>query len=91
MTTYQSSLTQPRVPPQNTEAEQSVLGSILLKDKAFGNVMEILQPDDFYSPAHRTIFDAMVTLFERNEPQDLITLTNLLKDNNQLDEIGGPT
>ncbi len=91
MTTYQPSLSQSRVPPQNTEAEQSVLGSILLKDKAFGNVMEILQPADFYSPAHRIIFDAMVTLFERNEPQDLITLTNLLKDNNQLDEIGGPT
>lgn len=91
MTTYQQSPTPTRVPPQNIEAEQSVLGSILLKDKAFGNVMELLQPDDFYSPAHRIIFDAMITLFEKNEPQDLITITNLLNDNNQLEEIGGAT
>lgn len=78
-----------KLPPQNMEAEQSVLGSILLKDKIFGTVLEILQPDDFYSPAHRIIYGACIDLFERNEPQDLITLTNLLKDTNKLDTIGG--
>ncbi len=78
-----------RVPPQNAEAEQSVLGSILLSDKSFSTVLELLQAEDFYSSRHKVIFEAMIELFEKNEPQDLITITNLLKDQNQLDEIGG--
>ncbi len=78
-----------RVPPQNLEAEQSVLGSILLKANVFGNVLEIIQPEDFYSPAHRIIYDGMITLFEKNDPHDIITLTNHLKDHNRLDEVGG--
>ncbi|HKJ63915.1 MAG TPA: replicative DNA helicase, partial [Desulfopila sp.] len=78
-----------RVPPQNLEAEQSVLGSILLKANVFGNVLEILQPEDFYSPAHRIIYDGMISLFEKNDPHDIITLTNHLKDHNRLDEVGG--
>ena len=80
-----------RIPPQNLEAEQSVLGSILLKDKSLSAVLEILEPSDFYRNCHKLIFEAMIDLFEKNEPQDLITLTNLLKDKNQLDEIGGPS
>jgi len=82
-------LTSAKVPPQNLEAEQSVLGSILLKDKVFGNVLEILHAEDFYSPAHRIIFSAMTSLFEKNDPQDLITLTNYLNDENRLEEVGG--
>ena len=78
-----------KLPPQNLEAEQSVIGSILLKEKSFGQVLEILHPDDFYSPAHRIIYNALIILFEKNEPQDLITLTNLLKDQKQLEDIGG--
>lgn len=89
MTMPHSPFTPSRVPPQNVEAEQSVLGSILLKEKAFGNVVEILQPSDFYTPGHRIIFEGLVSLFEKNEPQDLITITNFLKDNNQLEEVGG--
>ncbi len=89
MSTPHPTLASSKVPPQNNEAEQSVLGSILLNAKAFGNVLEILQSSDFYLPAHRIIFEAMVTLFEKNEPQDLITISNILKDNNQLEEIGG--
>lgn len=89
MTYQQTSATLSKVPPQNLEAEQSVLGSILLKENAFGNVIEILTADDFYSPAHKSIFKAMVALFEKNEPHDLITLTNYLKDDNCLDDIGG--
>jgi replicative DNA helicase len=89
MSSLQPSPSLSRVPPQNLEAEQSVLGSILLKDNAFGNVLEILSPDDFYSPAHRIIFNAMLALFEKNDPQDIITLTNYLKDENTLGEIGG--
>ncbi len=78
-----------KIPPQNIEAEQSVLGSLLLKDKSLSTVLEILSPTDFYKNNHKVIFEAIVALFEKNEPQDLITVTNLLKDKNQLDEIGG--
>lgn len=78
-----------RVPPQNLEAEQSVLGSLLLQDKNFGVVLEILKPDDFYTTSHKIIFEALIDLFQRNDPQDLITVTNLLNDKNQLDEVGG--
>ena len=78
-----------RIPPQNLEAEQSVLGSILLKDRSLSAVLEILGPSDFYKKGHKLIFEAMIELFEKNEPQDLITLTNLLKDKNELEEIGG--
>lgn len=80
-----------RIPPQNIEAEQSVLGSVLLKAKSFGNVLEILKPNDFYLQAHKMIYEAMLDLFEKNEPQDLLTITNLLRDNNQLEKIGGST
>lgn len=78
-----------KIPPQNLEAEQSVLGSILLKDRALSTVLEILSSKDFYRNSHRLIFEAMIELFEKNEPQDLVTVSNLLKDKNQLDEIGG--
>ena len=80
-----------RIPPQNVEAEQAVLGSILLKADVFGTVLEILTPDDFYKDTHRLIYNAMIDLFDRNEPQDLLTVTNLLRDLNKLDKAGGPT
>jgi len=89
MSNYQASSIASKVPPQNLEAEQSVLGSILLKDSSFGQVIEILKAEDFYSPGHKLIFEAMVSLFEKNEPHDLITLTNYLKDTNALSEVGG--
>ncbi len=79
-----------RLPPQNLEAEQCVLGSILLQKGALVKVLETLAPDDFYREAHKTIFTAMLALFEKNEPQDLITVTNILKDRNELDDVGGP-
>jgi replicative DNA helicase len=79
-----------RLPPQNLEAEQCVLGSILLQQGALVKVLELLAADDFYRDAHKSIFQAMVDLFEKNEPQDIITVSNILKDKNKLDEIGGP-
>jgi len=79
-----------RLPPQNVEAEQCVLGSILLQQGALVKILELLTPEDFYREAHRVTFKAMVSLFEKNEPQDIITVTNILKDQNQLDAIGGP-
>jgi len=79
-----------RLPPQNLEAEQCVLGSILLQQGALVKILELLTPEDFYREAHKVIFSAMVALFEKNEPQDIITVTNVLNDRNQLDAVGGP-
>ncbi len=78
-----------KLPPQNIEAEQSVLGGILLENTAIHKVMEILKPDDFYRGSHQKIFDTMIDLFEKDEPADLITLTNDLRKKEQLDVIGG--
>ncbi len=78
-----------RMPPQNVEAEQSVLGTILLSDHSLSTVVEILTSDDFYKDNHKLIFEVMILLFEKNEPQDIITVSNLLKDKNQLDDAGG--
>lgn len=78
-----------KIPPQNIEAEQSVLGGILIENGSINKVVEILAPDDFYREAHRRIYDAMVELSERDEPADLITLTNELRKRGQLDGIGG--
>jgi replicative DNA helicase len=78
-----------RVPPHNIEAEQSVLGGILLDNEVLPEVLEILSGEEFYRAAHRSAFAGIVALFERNEPCDLVTLTNLLKAENKLDEAGG--
>jgi len=78
-----------RMPPQNVEAEQSVLGTILLADHSLSSVLELLISDDFYKDSHKLIFEAMVVLFEKNEPQDIITVSNQLKDQNLLENAGG--
>lgn len=78
-----------RLPPQNIEAEMSILGGILLDNEAIFKVMEVLKPEDFYREAHRKIFLAMLGLEERKEPCDLVTLAEALKKNGTLDEVGG--
>jgi replicative DNA helicase len=78
-----------KIPPQNIEAEQSILGGILLENSAINSALEILSKNDFYSEAHRRIFSVIVELSERNEPVDIITLSNALKDKNMLDSVGG--
>jgi len=78
-----------KIPPQNIEAEQSILGGILLENSAINSALEILSRNDFYSEAHRRIFSVIVELSERNEPVDIITLSNALKDKNMLDSVGG--
>jgi replicative DNA helicase len=78
-----------RVPPQNLEAERSVLGGILLENRAMPNVVEILREEDFYRDAHRKIYQAMVDLSERNHPVDLITLTEEVNRKGSLQEVGG--
>ncbi len=80
-----------RIPPQNIEAEQAVLGSILLKADLLGTVLEILKPHDFYKDSHKLIYESMVDLFDKNEPQDLLTVSNLLLNTNKIDKVGGPS
>lgn len=78
-----------RLPPQNLEAEMSVLGGVLLENEALNRALEILVPDDFYRDSHRQIFKALIALSDRSEPADLVTLTAELKKNSQLENIGG--
>ena len=78
-----------KVPPQNLEAEQSVLGGLLLDNFALNTVLELLETSDFYSEAHRKIFSSIVELSNRNEPCDLITLSNILKDQKRIEQVGG--
>ena len=78
-----------KLPPQNLEAEQSVLGAIIIDNEALSKTIEILNPDDFYKDSHRRLFNAMIGLFEKNEPIDIITLTDYLRRNNDLEPIGG--
>ncbi|CAJ1317302.1 replicative DNA helicase [Paenibacillus sp. PK4536] len=78
-----------RVPPQNVEAEQAALGAILLQSEALITVMERVDSEDFYDKSHQLIYEAMVNLGEENQPIDLITLTSLLQDRSQLEDIGG--
>lgn len=77
------------LPPQSLEAEQAVLGTILLQAEALLQVVEILKADDFYRDAHRVIFTAMLALYERREPHDLITVSTWLVDQNKLENAGG--
>lgn len=78
-----------KVPPQNLEAEQSLLGGILLENNAINTVLEYVVGDDFYTEAHRKLFAAMLELNGRNEPCDLITLSECLRARNHLDLVGG--
>ncbi len=79
-----------RVPPQNLEAEESVLGSILLENDALNQAVETLSAEDFYREAHRVMFRAMIDLSERNQPVDAITLTDALRAKGSLEQVGGP-
>ncbi len=78
-----------RVPPQNIEAEQSVLGAVLLDNDAINQAIEILTAEDFYRESHREIFRAMAALSEHNQPVDAITLTNALRTGGVLEAVGG--
>ncbi|MGI2294383.1 replicative DNA helicase [Paenibacillus sp. GXUN7292] len=78
-----------RIPPQNLEAEQAVIGAILLVPESLITAMERLRSEDFYSSAHQRIYEAMIELGENNQPIDLVTLTSHLLDQQQLEDIGG--
>ena len=79
-----------KIPPQSLEAERAMLGAILLDRESLPKAIELLRPSDFYKEGHRKIFDTMIGLFERNEPVDLLTVSEELRRRSELDEVGGP-
>jgi len=78
-----------RIPPHDTEAEQALLGSIMLKPFSLNEIADTIKTEDFYSEKHRLIYKAMMALLERNEPIDLVSVSSLLKENKNLDRVGG--
>ncbi|NQU68511.1 MAG: replicative DNA helicase [Candidatus Marinimicrobia bacterium] len=78
-----------RLPPQSTEAEQAVLGCMLIDNEAVPRVMHYLEPDSFYKPAHSRIFECMITLFDKTDKIDTITVLDQLKKSGHLDSVGG--
>lgn len=80
-----------KIPPQSIEAEESLLSGILIDNNTLLDIVDIISPEDFYRSAHQKIFSGIVELFSKNEPVDLVTLTNALKERGNLEEIGGAT
>lgn len=80
-----------KVPPHQIEAEQSVLGGILVEGRGLPSALEVLRGDEFYRDSHRAIFNAFIELFQRNEPIDLVTVSEFLKGRDELDSVGGVT
>ena len=78
-----------RVPPQNMDAEKSVLGSLMIDPKAMHIIVDILHPEDFYHSKHGMTYEAMLDLFEAKEPIDILTLSSKLSEKNILTDIGG--
>ena len=78
-----------RIPPQNVEAEQSVLGSLMLDKEAIMKVVDFLAVKDFYKGTHQAVYKTMINLFERREPIDILSVTTKLKETKSLEEAGG--
>src|SRR5476651_739704 len=79
-----------RTPPQDLAAEQSVLGGMLLSKDAIADVVEVLREHDFYSPAHQSVFAAILDLYGRGQPADAVTVSAELTRSGELARIGGP-
>lgn len=78
-----------RIPPHNDDAEKSVLGSILLDKDALFEVLEILKPEDFYNEMHKEIYSAVIELYRKNQPVDILTVSEELKKRKSLEMVGG--
>jgi len=78
-----------KIPPQNIEAERSVLGSLMLDKDAIIKVANLVRLGDFYRDDHNLIFEAMIELYDKHEPIDVLSLSNRLEEKNQLDKVGG--
>lgn len=84
-----ASTAQLKVPPHSTDAEQSVLGGLMLDNRAFDQVIDRLREPDFYRHEHRLIFRAIFRLIEQNKPADVLTISDVLRESNELEQIGG--
>lgn len=80
-----------KIPPQNLDAEKSLLGAVLIDEETLADASEHVSAKDFYDKRHATIYQGMMKLYEKHQPVDLLTLTDELKRTNQLEEIGGST
>ena len=80
-----------KLPPQDIEAERSVVGALMLDKDAIIRVADLISADDFYNPSHGKIYRAIFELFEKSEPVDILSVTKKLKDREQLTDIGGST
>ena len=78
-----------RIPPQNIDAEKSILGGLMLDQDVYDEVAELLTEDDYYKPSHRKIFSAIRELHRREMPSDLVTVSNLLLERGELETVGG--
>jgi replicative DNA helicase len=78
-----------KIPPQNLDAEMSLLGAVLIDEETLADISEHVKPKDFYDKRHGLIYDAMMRLFEKHKPVDLLTLTEELKKKNDIETIGG--
>jgi len=81
----------PHIPPQNLEAEQSLLGGLLVDPESINKIVDMVGPGDFYKDAHSKIYDVMLDLYERNEAIDIITVSSLARDKGLVEKIGGIT
>lgn len=79
----------PRIPPQATEVEDAVLGAMLIENEAATIALQLLAAEDFYKPANRMVFEAILELHQRDNPLDLLTVESLLRDKGVLDQVGG--
>ena len=75
--------------PQSVEAEEAVLGAILVNPMSLGRIVEFLTPESFYKPSHRVIYQAMLDLFKKNEPIDIVTVSEFLRNDEKLESVGG--
>ncbi len=80
-----------KLPPQNIEAEQAVLGSLLIDKEAVLKIADLVGPEDFYRDVHRMIFESMLDVYGKHEPIDIVSLTNRLEERKQLETVGGRT
>ena len=80
-----------KIPPQNIDAESSLLGAILIDSDALVRVADVVQLDDFYDPKHQRIYESVLKLYNKHNPIDILTLSNQLKDDDFLDFVGGPS
>ncbi|MFI7481196.1 replicative DNA helicase [Kocuria sp. M1R5S2] len=79
-----------RTPPQDNVAEQSVLGGMMLSKDAIADVVEVIRGNDFYKPAHESIYEAIISLYGRGEPADAITVADELTKRGEIERVGGP-